>query len=70
MGKPIPKARALFRGDINEAVIRVQHITGVNINPSWWNSNVCNNGTSEEILDRLDRAYEVYLKKQKPEEYA
>lgn len=53
----IPKARKLYRGDINTAVIAVQKITGVEINPSWWDKNVGNNGTAEEILDRFDEAY-------------
>jgi len=54
----IPKARALFRGDINAAVISVQKTTGVEITPAWWEQNVGNNGTAEEILDRFDKAYE------------
>ncbi len=53
----IPKARALFRGDINDAVIKVQKATGVEITPSWWEANVGNNGTTESILDRFDKAY-------------
>jgi hypothetical protein len=63
--KLIPSARVLFRGDINDAVIRVQRITGVNINPSWWNANVGNDGTTEQILDRFDKAYKVYVKQQR-----
>lgn len=55
----IPKARALFRGDINAAVIAVQKTTGVEITPAWWEQKVGNNGTAEEILDRFDRAYEA-----------
>jgi|ADGO01.1.fsa_nt_gi hypothetical protein len=58
MGVQIPKARQLFRGDINDAVIRVQKMTGVEITPQWWSQNVGNHGTTEEILDRFDRAYE------------
>ncbi|HSX31306.1 MAG TPA: hypothetical protein VLE99_05300 [Candidatus Saccharimonadales bacterium] len=53
----IPRARQLYRGDINDAVIRVQKATGIEITPAWWDANVGNNGTSEEILDRFDRAY-------------
>lgn len=53
----IPKARSLFRGDINQAVITVQKITGIEITPEWWSKNVGNNGTSEDILDRFDKAY-------------
>lgn len=64
----IPKARKLFRGDINDAVIRVQKLTGVEITKSWWDSNVGNNGTTEQILDRFDKAYErLYLEK-KPQD--
>lgn len=54
----IPKARALFKGDINEAVIAVQKATGLEITPAWWQANVGNDGTAEEILDRFDQAYE------------
>ncbi len=53
----IPKARKLFKGDINQAVIAVQKLTGIEITPEWWMRNVGNNGTSEEILDRFDKAY-------------
>lgn len=57
MSDHIPKARKLYRGDINAAVIQVQKLTGVAINPAWWDANVGNNGTSESILDRFDKAY-------------
>jgi hypothetical protein len=67
--KQVPKARQLFRGDINDAVIRVQQTTGVNIDPAWWNNNVGNNGTTEQILDRFDKAYEKFLKEKQPGEY-
>ena len=53
----IPKARKLYRGDINQAVIAVQKMTGIHITPDWWSANVGNNGTAEEILDRFDKAY-------------
>jgi hypothetical protein len=58
MSVQIPKARKLYRGDINAAVIAVQKMTGFTINPQWWDRNVGNNGTSEEILERFDKAYE------------
>ena len=58
MSVQIPKARRLYNGDINQAVIAVQKITGFEITPKWWDQNVGNDGTSEEILDRFDRAYE------------
>lgn len=58
MSVQIPKARRLYKGDINQAVIAVQKITGYEITPKWWDQNVGNDGTSEEILDRFDRAYE------------
>ncbi len=58
MNAHTPKARQLYHGDINAAVIEVQKITGVEITPAWWDANVGNNGTSEEILDRFDQAYE------------
>ncbi len=57
MNNDVPKARKLFRGDINEAVIKVQKMTGIEITPSWWNQHVGNNGTTESILDRFDKAY-------------
>ena len=59
--KDIPKARRLYRGDINAAVIAVQKMTGVHITPAWWNQNVGNNGTAEQILDRFDQAYAKFL---------
>jgi hypothetical protein len=55
---PIPKAGHYFKGDINDAVIRVQKETGVHIDPVWWDKNVGNDGTAEEIIDRFDAAYE------------
>jgi len=58
MSVRIPKARQLYRGDINAAVIAVQKMTGFEIDPRWWTNNVGDNGTSEEILDRFDKAYE------------
>ncbi len=67
MGKPIPKARQLFRGDINDAVIRVQQATGVHIDKSWWDSKVTNGGSTEQILDRFDKEYALLLKSKKPE---
>ena len=53
----IPRASELFSGDINAAVIAVQKMTGVEITPAWWEQNVGNNGTTQEILDRFDQAY-------------
>jgi hypothetical protein len=32
----IPKSREIFSGDINDAVISVQEITGFTITPDWW----------------------------------
>ena len=69
MSKPIPKAKQLFRGDINDAVIRVQKTTGENIDPSWWTSNVGDHGTTDQILDRFDKAYEKFIKEKRPSEY-
>jgi hypothetical protein len=63
--KPIPKARSLYRGDINDVVIRVQKLTGVHIDNSWWNAKVGNNGTAEEILDRFDRAYKIFVEERR-----
>lgn len=57
----IPKARNLYKGDINQAVISVQEATGVKITPAWWEKNVGNEGSDEEILDRFDSAYAEYV---------
>ncbi len=57
----IPKARELYTGDINAAVIAVQKATGIEINDSWWAQNVGNDGGAEEILDRFDAAYEKFV---------
>lgn len=59
--QPIPKARQLFRGDINDAVIRVQKVTGIEITPSWWEAHVGNGGSTEQILDRFDKAYAEFV---------
>ena len=61
----IPKARQLYKGDVNQAVIEVQKITGVHITPDWWNTNVGNNGTAKEILDRFDKAYATFVASKK-----
>ncbi len=68
--KQIPKAKQLFRGDINDAVIRVQQLTGVHIDPAWWNAHVGNSGTTDQILEKFDKAYETLLKSKRPDEYA
>lgn len=61
MNGDIPKARKLYKGDINAAVIAVQKATGIEINGAWWTEHVGNNGSSEEILDRFDKAYGEYV---------
>lgn len=70
MSKQITKAKQLFRGDINDAVIRVQQATGIAIDPAWWTANVGNGGSTGDILDRFDRAYEKYLKMKYPEQFS
>lgn len=62
----IPKARQLFRGDINAAVIAVQKATGIEINDAWWKANVGNDGSTEEILDRFDKAYPEFVASKQP----
>ncbi len=57
MNDQIPKARDLYTGDINAAVIQVQKLTGVTIDPAWWDNNVGDDGTAESILDKFDAAY-------------
>lgn len=54
----VPKARTLYQGNINDAVIPVQKLTGIEITPAWWEKNVGNDGSTEEILERFDQAYE------------
>lgn len=61
MNQDIPRARSLYKGDINAAVIAVQKATGIEINEAWWSANVGNHGTPEEILDRFDDAYAGYV---------
>lgn len=57
----IPKSREIYSGDINDAVIKVQQITGFEITPDWWLSEVGNHGSTEEILDRFDQAFESFV---------
>ncbi|MBP9738060.1 hypothetical protein KBD20_00055 [Candidatus Saccharibacteria bacterium] len=54
----VPKSREIFSGDINDAVIAVQQITGFEITPEWWITEVGNDGPTEDILDRFDVAFE------------
>ncbi len=60
---PIPKAIDLYQGDINDAVIHVQRATGEEISPAWWDANIGNYGTTEEILHRFDAAYHEEMKR-------
>lgn len=60
----IPKSREIFTGDINQAVITVQQITGSEITPEWWGEKVGNHGATEDILDRFDAAFEEYVHEQ------
>lgn len=57
MDKNIPKASQFYQGGINAAVVAVQQTTGVAITPEWWDSNVGNDGPSDQILERFDKAY-------------
>ena len=61
----IPKAQELYKGDINQAVIAIQKLAGIIITPAWWDANVGNNGTAEEILDRFDKAYAEFVASKK-----
>ena len=70
MSTQIPKARQLFRGAINDEVIRVQQTTGEHIDPGWWKAKVGDNGTAEQILDRFDKAYAEELRRRRPGEYS
>lgn len=60
----IPKSREIFTGDINDAVIKVQQITGFEITPEWWGEHVGNHGATEDILDRFDTAFEEFVHEQ------
>jgi len=57
----IPKSREIFTGDINDAVIAVQQITGFEITTDWWLTEVGNDGATEDILDRFDYAFEKFV---------
>ena len=58
----IPKSREIYSGDINDAVIKVQQITGFEITPDWWMSQVGNEGSTESILQRFDEAFEEFIR--------
>lgn len=60
----IPKSKEIYSGDINDAVITVQQVTGFEITPEWWATRVGNDGTTEEILKRFDSAFEMFVRKQ------
>lgn len=60
----IPKSREIFTGDINDAVIKVQQISGFEITPEWWGEQVGNHGSTEEILDRFDDAFVAYVQEE------
>lgn len=57
----IPKSTEIYRGDINDAVITVQQITGFEITPDWWMAEVGNDGPTEDILKRFDTAFEKFV---------
>lgn len=57
----IPKSTEIYRGDINDAVIAVQQITGFEITPEWWVNEVGNEGPTEDILKRFDTAFEKFV---------
>lgn len=61
----IPKSREVFKGDINAAVILVQQMTGHEITPAWWAKHVGNDGATEQILDRFDAAFAVFVKERR-----
>jgi len=60
----IPKSKELYSGDINDAVITVQQVTGFEITPEWWATHVGNDGSTEEILERFDTAFEKFVREQ------
>ncbi len=60
----IPKSKEIYSGDINDAVITVQKVTGYEITPEWWAKYVGNDGSTEEILERFDMAFEKFVHEQ------
>lgn len=60
----IPKSKEIYSGDINDAVITVQKVTGYEITPDWWTKYVGNDGSTEEILERFDTAFEKFVREQ------
>lgn len=60
----IPKSKEIYGGDINDAVISVQEVTGFEITPEWWAVHVGNDGSTEEILERFDNAFEKFVREQ------
>ena len=60
----IPKSNEIYSGDINDAVIAVQEVTGYEITPEWWGKYVGNDGSTEEILERFDAAFERFVREQ------
>jgi hypothetical protein len=60
----IPKSKEIYSGDINDAVITVQQVTGFEITPEWWAAHVGNNGSTEKILERFDSAFEKFVREQ------
>lgn len=60
----IPKSKEIYSGDINDAVITVQRVTGYDITPDWWAKYVGNDGSTDEILERFDTAFEKFVREQ------
>lgn len=60
----IPKSKEIYSGDINDAVITVQKITGYEITPEWWEKYVGSDGSTEDILERFDTAFEKFVREQ------
>ena len=56
-----PYASAMFQGDINEAVVKVQKASGLYIDKAWWDANVGDQGNPMEVLKRFDDAYKKYI---------
>lgn len=60
----IPKSKEIYSGDINDAVITVQKVTGYEITPDWWAKYVGSDGSTDEILERFDTAFEKFVREQ------
>lgn len=60
----IPRSREIFSGDINDAVILVQKVTGFTYPRERWMTRVGNDNSTEDILARFDADFELFVHEQ------